>query len=230
MPTRSPRRSGRSAIADEADIAGALSPLARLALAYAPAAARDDWLTLLALDERLGGVVRTAREPMLAQLKLAWWRDRLSADPGGWPKGEPLLARLAGWREPAGLLPLIDGWEALLAEPPLDAVALDAFAGGRAGALSGFARQLGAGEASAEPWVRSWSLAEVGLYRSAGEAGVIGALLAAQPQPAEPLVRALRPLVVLERVTRRALDRGGAEALYRPGAWFAAVRAGLLGR
>jgi phytoene synthase len=32
----------------------------RLAVAYAPASTRDRWLTLLALDIRLAGVVRSA--------------------------------------------------------------------------------------------------------------------------------------------------------------------------
>jgi phytoene synthase len=52
---------------------------------------------LSCLDVRLAGVVRGAREPMLGQLKLAWWRDRLGGDPESWPKGEPLLASLKAW-------------------------------------------------------------------------------------------------------------------------------------
>jgi hypothetical protein len=88
-------------------------------------------------------VVRTAREPMLAQLKLAWWRDRLAADPAVWPKGEPLLARLAQWREPAGLGALVDGWESLLGEPPLGAGELAAFSEGRAAGRAGCAARRG---------------------------------------------------------------------------------------
>ena len=51
-----------------------LAPMHRLALAYAPAEARPAWAGLLALDARLAGVVRAAREPVLGQLRLAWWR------------------------------------------------------------------------------------------------------------------------------------------------------------
>jgi len=223
MPTRSPPRSGRSAIADPTDLAGTLAPLARLALAYAPASAREDWLTLLALDARLAGVVRSAREPMLAQLKLAWWRDRLGADPAGWPRGEPLLARLADWADPAGLVALVDGWEALLADPPLDVAAAEAFAGGRGGAMAILARRLGLAEGPATQAGRDWSLAELAL----GTELPSGFPMAEVPAR---LPRSLRPLAVLRGVTRRALAHGGAAALYRPGAWLTAVRIGLLGR
>ena len=55
---------------------------------------------------------------MLGQLRLAWWRDRLNDDPAKWPKGEPLLGRLGSWGERSrALVPLVDGWEALLGEP-----------------------------------------------------------------------------------------------------------------
>ncbi|MFC3174305.1 hypothetical protein ACFOD9_08580 [Novosphingobium bradum] len=229
MPTGSPGPSGRSAIAEDAegtgDPAAALDPLARLALAYAPPRARDGWLTLLALDARLAGVVRTAREPILAQLKLAWWRDRLAADPAGWPRGEPLLARLAGWRDPAGLVPLVDGWEALLGEPPLDKAAFARFAEGRAAALAGLARHLGSAEHGIAGMAREWSLAQLALDPAHGAAGRLPG-----DGPLAPIDRAMRPLAVLAGVTLRAARRGDAARLYSPGAWFAAVRLGLLGR
>lgn len=220
MRRRSPRPSGRSAIAEPVDPAQGLTPLARLALAYAPAGARDRWLTLLALDARLAGVIRTAREPMLAQLKLAWWRERLAADPAVWPKGEPLLARLAGWADPAALAPLVDAWEALLTEPPVDAAA---FAAGRAAALAALARELGADPAMVGPFARDWALADLALEWELAAAAPVTPVAGSLP-------RAMRPLAVLAGVTRRAAARGGAGALYTPGAWLAAVRIGLFGR
>jgi len=223
MPGRSSPLSGRSAIAEPntaADLAEGLSPLARLALAYAPASAREHWLTLLALDARLEKIVRTAREPMLAQLKLAWWRDRLSADPAGWPKGEPLLARLAGWSDPAALVALValvDGWEELLGEPPVDAAA---FAAGRAAAATALARELGADGVGVGPASRAWAFADLVL---AGE-GLTPEV------PPRGLPRAMRPLAVLAGVTLGAARKGRADALYTPGAWLTAVRIGLFGR
>lgn len=105
------------------DLIENLPPVARLALAYAPAPLRPRWLTLLALDARLGQVVQQAREPMLGQLKLAWWRDRLAQNAQDWPKGEPLLSALGAWGGEHGVLSmLVDGWEAVLADGPLSAL------------------------------------------------------------------------------------------------------------
>src|SRR5580765_716653 len=87
----------------------------RLALSYAPTRSRGLWLGLFALDARLGGVVSEAREPMLAQIKLAWWREDLSKPTVSRRKGEPLLEMLEAWGdEGAGLAALVDGWEVLI--------------------------------------------------------------------------------------------------------------------
>ena len=92
-------------------LAEQLPPPQRLALSYAPPSARCPTLALLALDTRLAGLLRRRGEPVLAQVRLAWWRDILAAEPGGWPEGEPVLALLRSWREPAPLVALVDGWE-----------------------------------------------------------------------------------------------------------------------
>lgn len=156
---------------------------------------------------------------MLAQLKLAWWRDRLSADPAGWPKGEPLLARLAGWSDPAALVALVDGWEELVAEPPIDE---EAFATGRAAALVALAGELGQAGTGVAAAARGWALADLGL---AGLAHNTESL-----KPISRLPRPMRPLAVLAGVSQRAAQQGSAHALYTPGAWLAAVRIGLFGR
>ena len=157
---------------------------------------------------------------MLAQLKLAWWRDRLGADSALWPKGEPLLARLAAWSDPSRLIALVDGWEALLAEPPVDG---DQFAAGRAAAVEALAGQLGAAREAAGPTARAWAMAELALDQAASLAGT-------DRQPLPRLPRVLRPLAVLAGTTRRAVARGGGDAVYRPGTFLTAVRIGLLGR
>lgn len=206
-----------------------MPPLARLALAYAPAPARDDWLTLLVLDARLAGIVRSAREPMLAQLRLAWWRDRLNSDPSTWPQGEPLLAALAPWGgAAAGLAALVDGWEALLGDGPLDSDALDAFARGRAAAIAALAVQLGAEPQDAA--ASRWALADLALHlgdRAERETAL--ALLGAAPV-AGKVPAALRPLAILGGLSERALRKGAGEALSGPGALFAAIRLGIIGR
>ncbi|HEY6868328.1 MAG TPA: squalene/phytoene synthase family protein, partial [Novosphingobium sp.] len=135
-----------------------MPPLARLALAYAPARLRADWLAVLALDARLAKVVRQAREPMLAQIRLAWWRERLAADPAGWPRGEPVLAALAAWGEAAPrLVPLVDGWEALLGDPPLAGDSHALFADGRGVAMGALAARAEVDPARAEAAGRQWA-------------------------------------------------------------------------
>lgn len=73
---------------------------------------------LWALAERLTKLLHDAREPLIGQIKLAWWRDMtamLASDPPALPKGEPLLAELqATWAGQGGLDLLVDAAEAML--------------------------------------------------------------------------------------------------------------------
>ena len=179
-----------------------LSPPARLAAAHAPAAARGAWIVFLALDERLGRIVANATEPMLAQLRLAWWRDRLRESPERRPRGEPLLALLPAWEaELPALEALVDGWEAMVGEagPP----ARSALAEARVEAILALARLVGARDdpLRVEAAARRWAQAESG--------------------SAVPLGRAMRPLAILAALA------GGDRGLR---AWLRIVRLGLLGR
>lgn len=202
----------------------------RLALAYAPNAPfREAMLTLLLLDQRLAAILRQGGEPVIAQIKLAWWRDRVSEAPANWPSGEPLLERLRAWpADPALLVPLVDGWEALLAED-LTLAAMEAFAAGRAaGWLAlGDERQAAAiGRAA-----RDWALADLALHLGQdGEADAARRLILADRGTLPRLGRALRPLAVLRALSRRALERQAAELIDGPGALLAALRSGLTGR
>src|SRR5690348_17161095 len=125
-----------------------LPPVQRLALAYAPQQARPATLALLALDARLAGILRRRGEPALAQMRLAWWRDVLQKDKEAWPRGDILLGQLREWRDPVGLVPLVDGWEALLGESFERAV--DEFVQGRAVAVRQLAAEFGVTNGTAE--------------------------------------------------------------------------------
>ncbi|MBU6267801.1 MAG: hypothetical protein KGN34_09690 [Sphingomonadales bacterium] len=204
------------------------SPPLRLALAYAPALALADWRTLLALDARLAGFVRAAREPVLAQIRLAWWRERLNEAPARWPKGEPLLAALADWSDALPQLArLVDGWEALLVEAPLPDAAIMEFADGRAAALAALAVRLGCGEpAGLRQAARQWALADLAAHL--GDGAERAAVLAAGRSlggPRERLPRAMRPLAVLAR-----LAAGEVEGVPRWRQFTAAIRVGIFGR
>lgn len=168
---------------------------------------------------------------MLAQLRLAWWRDRLSADPAGWPGGEPLLARLAPWGEGAsGLAALADGWEALLGDAPLPAAAMEEFACGRAKAVAALAVRLGCDPVPVGAAASRWALADLALHLGDPAERDAAAALLRGPALPQKLPAAMRPLTILAGLCERAVRKGAAEALSGPGALFAAIRLGIAGR
>lgn len=188
------------------DLLAELAPPLRLAVAYAPAGARELWAALLVFDHRLARTVAAASEPLLAQVKLAWWRDRMRSPAAQWPAGEPLLAALAGFdAERAALETLVDAWEALIGDEP-DEPALDRLALARAGAVAALARvsDCPADASAIAALARRWTDPDA----ARGEAG--------------RLPRALRPLVILANLPRSG-DAG-------PLAMLRIVRLGLLGR
>ncbi|MDB5726253.1 MAG: hypothetical protein JWQ16_3007 [Novosphingobium sp.] len=205
-----------------------LPAVQRVALAYALPSSRKAWLGLLALDTRLAQLVRETREPMLGQIRLAWWRERLAEAPAKRPKGEPLLALLG---DSERLLPLIDAWEAMLGAAPLPRTTIAEFAEGRGQALAGLAAALGhpAAVADTAQLGRSWALADLGLRLSHPEERAhAAALIAAEGHHHPRLPREMRPLVVLHGLAVRDLRRGNDEA--GMGALFATLRLGIFGR
>lgn len=201
----------------------------RLALSYAPTGSRAAVLTLLALDNRLAAILRQGGEPVIAQIKLAWWRDRLEESPEAWPKGEPLLESLRQWpADPAQLLPLVNGWEGLLGED-LTVAAIEDFATGRALAWQALAPAGQGGTVAAT--ARDWALSDLALnLGTAAEAAAARRLALAGKVRHQRLPRSLRPLAVLHALTRRALERGSSQVLDGPRAMLLALRIGLTGR
>lgn len=168
---------------------------------------------------------------MLAQIRLAWWRERLVADPATWPRGEPVLAALASWggQQTRGLSALVDGWEALLGEPPLAEAAFAAFAAGRGAAMAALALQLAADLVVAEAAGRQWALADLALHLGdPGERATATRLIGTEHP--HRMVAPLRPLAVMAGLSLRAVRRGRADALDGPGALLAAIRLGFVGR
>jgi len=103
-------------------------PWRDLALSYVPRAARDAIDALFALDSALGDVLRTTREPMVGQMRLAWWREALQRLDTAPPPGEPVLQALAATVLPlgvtgAGIAGMVDGWEPLLGALDAEAIA-----------------------------------------------------------------------------------------------------------
>lgn len=217
---------------DPADLLDELPADRRLALAYAPKSARSAVLGLFLLDLRLSRIVSQAREPMLGQMRLAWWRDRLGEPLERSPAGEPLLALLASWGEQrAGLVPLVDGWEALLGDTVIEASELEAFAAGRGEAFALLAGVLGFADAASEARraAHNWALADLAAnLGKSDETGLVLDLAIARDWRPVRLPRALRPLAILHGLARR--KRGAGQILAGIGDGLSAVRLGLFGK
>ncbi len=85
---------------------------------YAAAPARPGLVALFALDAELAHVVATTTEPMLGEIRLAWWRDRLTELDSAPAPAQPLLQALQQRALPrlsgADLATLEDRWLGLL--------------------------------------------------------------------------------------------------------------------
>ena len=120
-------------------------PERALALGYAPAAARDGVAALFALDGTMAKLAMGTRDPMVAQLRLTWWHEALSALGTGQPPAQPILQALsAAGADGAALAQMEVGWERLLAAP--DDEALSAFGVERGTLFVEAARLAGAGD------------------------------------------------------------------------------------
>ena len=207
----------------------------RLAISYAPRAQREVMLVGFALDARLAKIVQGKGESLIAQMKLAWWRDRLAQDPTQWPKGEPVLEMLAtSALEPALLAPMVDGWEQLLAEE-LDQTTVTAFANGRAALWDALAAtDKNAGERRRDLAMqagREWAFVDLALHLDhEDDRAEVMALAKGEAWSVVNLPRALRPLAVLHALAKRASHNGLRDVLDGPGAMFTALRVGILGR
>lgn len=198
----------------------------RLALSYASASTRAPMLAFLALDLRLAGIVRSSHEPMLAQLRLAWWREQLGSDGTGWPEGEPLLTALRSWNGGHGaLLPLVDAWEGMTGPAPLPAAVFERLAEARGRAFTA----IGKDEGALRPG-RNWALVDLAFHLSHPEERAAAfALARAQDWRRPRLPQRLRPLAVLHALAARGLRRGADMDRMTPGDFAAAVRVGLMG-
>lgn len=202
----------------------------RLALAYAPQRARGATVAVLTLDARLAMILRKRREVVLAQVRLAWWRETLARPRSEWPAGDPVLEALAGWSDCSGLLPMVDGWEALLADD-LTPGAVGTFIDGRAAAFAALGAELGLGQVDAVTGAaRVWAAADLATHLSdSTERAMVVDLGRALPRPAR-LPRPMAALAVLAALGRDALAHDGAPLMRGPKSAWLALRTGLLGR
>ena len=198
----------------------------RLACAYAPRSLRPVYQAVFALDATLRRVSLGAREPLPAQLRLAWWREALAALPAR--RDHPILAALADtWRtDTAALVALVDAWEEIAVGDGVAEAAAEQVAGPRA---SAFAKCADESAALALPAARCWTLVALA-DRASNDQERARMLDRARHVELLRMPRKLRPLAVLAGLAQRAGRRGGSDLLGDRLSPLAAIRLGILGR
>ena len=188
---------------------------------------------LFAFDSELSAAVTRASEPIVAQLRLAWWRDEIGKPEQARTLSVPLLAELTDiyGSEISKLGELVDGFEALAlndAESGLKGVY-----GVQKGRTTALNAVIGAENASglAQPLrdvAASWTFAQYAGGEAHPALKQVAADLLTRKPPAFP--RELRGLTILDRLARRSIARGGGPLLATRGDATTALRLGLFGR
>ncbi len=164
----------------------------QLAITYCPANLRPFFSLVLTFDSRIKGVAARNTEPLIAQLRLAWWRDAISQGATNNTKSEPLLTQLSVLHDPKlaeiarhSMLDLLTAWENIIVAPD-DANAANAYAMLRSKAV--FGGYLSANDMRATDDIillgQIWALQDIGLGWY-------------QPHPYVKAVRSIRALTIL---------------------------------
>ena len=184
-----------------------------LALSYVPAKRRPSVEALWRLDAALGAVLAGGREPLISQIKLAWWREALEKLDREKAPAEPVLQALAEHVMPvvtgAALSGLEQGWAVLLSQDALSATDLGRYAE-RGRLIFRYSAELLGTQASAEVVQAGAVWAWADLARHSGEPDASAALqkVRQQSDAAYRWPVALRPLGMLWALARRDAERG----------------------
>lgn len=211
-----------------------LLPEIQLALAHTRPEHRPALQAVFELDASLGRAVAQASEPIVGQLRLAWWRDALSAPEGQRAKGSPLLAyidRIFG-AGATGLVALVDGWETLLLAEAFDDNTLRSHAQGRAASWLVLARRLSPShdEDAITAHARTWAIADLAANVRDETQKVAVCRFGARTTNPRRLPRELKGLSILSALARHSLARGGRALMEGRGAALVALRSSLIGR
>ncbi|MEP3420745.1 MAG: hypothetical protein ABJN35_03355 [Erythrobacter sp.] len=205
----------------------------QIALAHTPPKFRDALRIFFELDHRLSRIVAATTEPMLGQMRLAWWRDMLGKPIEERPHGDAVLDGIgAHWldRESA-LIKLVDAWEHMLAPAPMGKDDALGFVNGRsAGLLAALNHdQHGSVAWDAAAWV--WAFADMASKVSLDEERELMVDLGRSKEPLRArLSKPARGLAVLGTLGARALNRGARPLMEGRAASLLATRAAIIGK
>ncbi|MDP5104316.1 MAG: hypothetical protein NWP98_10360 [Erythrobacter sp.] len=208
-----------------------LPPELDLALAWTPPMVRAALTTALQLDRRLARIAARTTEPMLGQMRLAWWREALGKPSGDRPRGDAVLdAVSAHWagRE-AALIAMVDGWEVLVTAQALGPAEIAAFGSQRGAFFAALDHdRSSADEDRVAAAALHWALADAATAVSdPGERALLIETALARQSAGGRLSKSLRGLAVLDALALRALRRGGRPLMEGRGAPLAALRAAI---
>jgi 15-cis-phytoene synthase len=187
------------------------SPEITLALGYASRMLRPAFTTLFALDTQLGAALSSARDPALARIRLAWWRDQLLALDENARPTDPILAQcvtLISRHDVTSqmLAELTTGWEYALATLPLSDGDLLGYAKERGQGLFAIAGACAGVECFAG---EGWALMDFARHCSDPDSRTRAQALARgllQQHPARVVPKSLRPFGILTRFAEQDLD------------------------
>jgi len=214
------------------DASELLPPEAEIALAWSSPKVRGPLSMALQLDRRLARIVARTTEPMLGQMRLAWWRDALARSVAERPRGDAVLDGLGvHWAgKESALVAMVNAWEVLVTADQLGPDEIAGLAAGR-GAFFAALAEPDFGDAVAERLAaagRCWALADAasGVSDESERAALVAAGCAVG-RPAGRVPASLRGLAVLEALARRALRRGGRPLMEGRGAPLTALQAAI---
>jgi phytoene synthase len=186
-----------------------LDPDRALALAYVPARRRAAVEALWRLDAALASVLSTGREPLISQIRLAWWREALEKLDAAPAPAEPVLQALAAHVLPAGiggteLAAMAPPWEVLLSPDPLGERDIELYAVRGILLFQYTARLLGdpAPGVAVEAGGAAWAMVDLA-RRSASDAESEAAVAAARKVVPGRWPAHLRPLGMLAILATR---------------------------
>ncbi|MCK0128332.1 hypothetical protein [Erythrobacter sp. F6033] len=201
----------------------------RIAIAYTPEKVRGPLTTYLNFDQRLARIVAGTTEPMLGQMRLAWWRDMLMKPIDDRPKGDVVLDAIGcDWSgDETSLIKLVDAWEVLVVAEKLDLKAAKEFGAGRSAPFLDLADTENLVPAIGAVWAIADAASQVSDDVERAVLIEVG-LDFAKTERSYP--SALRGIAVLDALASRALKKGGRPLMEGRGASLTAFRAALFGR